>query len=64
MIPTVILAALKFIGTQALIDIAFKALEEVAKNTDNAIDDEIVSSIKSIVVRNVEEKKDGIKKDN
>ena len=43
---------IKIIGTQNLLMISFRALEEIAKKTDNNIDNEVVESVKFILLKN------------
>jgi hypothetical protein len=48
----------KILGSKALLDLALRTLDEVAKKTDNKIDDEVVTVVKSILIENYKEKKE------
>ena len=58
MLINLLLVTAKIIGSKALLNLTFKALDEIAKKTDNKIDDEIVESVKIILIQNFNEKKE------
>lgn len=53
----VLLFLAKAAGTETLLKLAFYSLDQLAKKTDNKIDDEIADAVKFVLIDNLKEKK-------